>query len=367
MPKAAINRRTPNLKAAIKGRNQKMAQMNTTQLARLCNRIGTSLRAGIDARTVFQREAQRGGGKQRDVMDRIARALNSGESVTSAFSSENGYFPPLLCEMLAVGEKTGKVDEVFLQLGEQYQHILQLRRNFLIGITWPAIQLTAAFVVIGLFILLMGTLVPLQADGTPVFDLLGIGVGVRGLINYLVIVGMIVGAVAFLIWGFMTGRFGPWPMQLLMRAPMIGKCLEMMALSRMAWALAMANNSGMDTRRSVKLALRSTNNPYYGSQEKRIDRMLADGAEIHEAFALTRAFPSEFVDVVSNGELSGTLPESLLRLSQDYQSRARSTSGVLTVFASFAVWGLVAIIIIIFIFKFAMFYLNAINPATYGL
>jgi type IV pilus assembly protein PilC len=344
-----------------------MAQISTTQLARLCNRVGTSLRAGIDARTVFQREAQRGGGKQRDVMDRIARAINSGESVTSALSSVNGYFPPLLCEMVAVGEKTGKVDEVFLQLGEQYQHILQLRRNFLVGIIWPAIELTAAFVIIGLFILLMGTIVPMQADGTPVFDVLGIGVGVPGLINYLLIVGVIVAVVAGVIWGFLSGRFGPWPMQALMRLPMIGKCLEMMALSRMAWALAMANNSGMDTRRAVKLALRSASNPYYSSQEKKIDRMLADGAEIHEAFALTRAFPSEFVDVVSTGEISGTLPESLLRLSQDYQSRARSTSGIITVFASFAVWGMVALIIIFFIFRFAMFYLNAINPATYGL
>jgi type IV pilus assembly protein PilC len=237
----------------------------------------------------------------------------------------------------------------------------------LVGIIWPAIELTGAFVVIGLFILLMGTIVPMQANGEPVFDVLGIGVGVSGLINYVLIVGAIVGVIAFLIWGLFSGRFGPWPMQALMRVPMLGKCLEMMALSRMAWALAMANNSGMDTRRSVKLALRSANNPFYNSCQKRIDELLSGGAEIHEALARSRAFPSEFVDVVSNGEVSGTLPESLLRLSQDYQSRARSTSGILTVVASFAVWGMVAIIIIAFIFRFAMFYLNAVNPATYGL
>lgn len=344
-----------------------MAHITTTQLARFCNRVGTSLRAGIDARTVFQREAQRGGHRQREAMDRVARAINSGDTVTSALANENGYFPPLLCEMVAVGEKTGKVDEVFLQLGEQYQHILQLRRSFLIGIAWPVIELTAAVVIIGLFILLMGTLVPKGPDGEPAIDLLGIGVGWEGLRNYLLIVGGIGGGVAFLIWGFVRGRFGPWPVQLLMRVPAVGKCLQMMALSRMAWALAMANNSGMDTRRSVKLALRSTNNPYYMSSEKKIDQDLERGAEIHEAFARSGAFPAEFVDVVSTGELAGTLPESLLRLSQDYQTRARSTSGVLTVFASFAVWGLVAIIIIAFIFRFAMFYMNAINPATYGL
>lgn len=344
-----------------------MAHISTTQLARFCNRVGTSLRAGIDVRTIFQREAERGASRQREIMDRVGRAIGGGESVASALANENGYFPPLMCEMVAVGEKTGKVDEVFLQLGEQYQHLLQLRRTFLMGIFFPAIELVVAIGVIGLFILAMGTLVPRMPNGEPVFDLLGIGVGWQGLTNYLLIVTGIAGAISFFVWGLMRGRFGPWPMLMVMRIPVLGKCIETMALSRMAWSLAMANNAGLDPRRSVRLAIRSAHNPYYNAAQKTIDVGLTDGLEIHEALARSRAFPAEFVDVVSNGELSGTLPESLLRLSQDYRSRAESTSGMLTVVASFAVWGLVAIILIAFIFRFAMFYLNAINPATYGL
>ncbi len=337
-----------------------MAHISTTQLARFCNRVGTSLRAGIDIRTIFQREAQHGTARQRDVMDRLSRSVRAGDSIAKALAGENGYFPPLVCEMVEVGERTGKVDEVFLQLGEQYQHRLQLRRAFLIGVFWPALELGVAFIIIGLFILLMGTLVPLQ-NGKPVFDPLGIGVGVPGLINYLLIVGGIVAAATFLVWGLARGRFGPWPILALMRVPMLGKTLEMMALSRMAWTLAMANNSGMDPRRSVKLALRSANNPYYNSFQKPLDEQLARGAEMHEAFAHSRGFPAEFVDVVSNGELSGTLPESLLRLSEDYRRRAETSSGMLTVFASFAVWGLVALIIISFIVRFAMFYIGTIQ------
>jgi type II secretory pathway component PulF len=338
-----------------------MAHIGTTQLARFCNRVGTSLKAGIDVRTVLQREAQRGAGRQRDVMDRLSRSVSKGDSLASALAEENGYFPPLVCEMVAVGERTGKVDEVFLQLSEQYQHRLQLRRAFMIGIFWPALELVVAFVIIGLFILLMGTIVPLGPGGEPVFDPLGIGVGVPGLINYLLIVSAIVAVFAFIVWGFARGRFGPWPMLVLMRVPMLGKTLEMMALSRMAWTLAMANNAGMDPRRSVKLALRSASNPYYASFQKRLDEHLAGGAELHEAFARSRGFPGEFVDIVSNGELSGTLPESLLRLSDDYRRRAESSSGMLTVFASFAVWGVVALIIISFIIRFAMFYIGTIN------
>jgi type II secretory pathway component PulF len=255
--------------------------------------------------------------------------------------------------MVAVGEKTGKVDEVFLQLGEQYQHLVQLRRTFLNAIIWPGIQLVAAIFVISLFILFMGLLAPKMADGQPAFDPLGVGVGVRGLVNFLLIIGAVGGAVAFVVWGFAQGRFGTWPVLFLMRVPMIGKCIETMALARMAWSLAMANNAGMDPRRSIKLALRSSNNPYYKSFQQKIDGALANGAEIHEALARTHAFPSEFVDVVSNGELSGTLPESLLRLSQDYRSRAESSSGILTRLASGAVWALVVVILAAAVIRFA--------------
>jgi type II secretory pathway component PulF len=338
-----------------------MAHISTTQLARFCNRVGTSLRAGIDARTIFEREAQRGGPRQREAMDRIAQAIRAGESVTTAFTQQNGFFPPLVCEMVAVGETTGKVDEVFLQLGEQYQHLVQLRRTFLNAIIWPGIQLVAAIFVISLFILVMGMISP--AGGQPAFDPLGVGVGFSGVINFLLIVGGLGGAIAFVVWGFVRGRFGSWPVVMLMRVPMIGTCIETMALARMAWSLAMANNAGMDPRRSIKLALRSSNNSYYKSFQQKIDGALAGGAEIHEALARTHAFPSEFVDVVANGELSGTLPESLLRLSQDYRSRAESSSGILTRLASGAVWAFVVLILAGLVIR--LLYVVVLGPGSY--
>ena len=59
-------------------------------------------------------------------------------------------------EMLEAGDQTGHVDAVLLRLAEHYEHLLTLRRIFLVGILWPAIQLVLAIFVIGLLIWVLG-------------------------------------------------------------------------------------------------------------------------------------------------------------------------------------------------------------------
>lgn len=75
--------------------------------------------------------------------------------------------------MVDVGEKTGRLDEVFIRLAEHYDHVLDLQRTFLQGIAWPMVQLIAALGVIGLLIWIMGIL-PEGIDGKPI-DILGLG------------------------------------------------------------------------------------------------------------------------------------------------------------------------------------------------
>ena len=64
------------------------------------------------------------------------------------------------------------------------------------------------------------------------------------------------------------------------------------------------------------------------------------------------------------GERAGRLPESMAILSQQYQEQARRSMVTLTVLAGFAVWALVAVIIIAMIFRLAFFYIGILNDAA---
>jgi type II secretory pathway component PulF len=341
-----------------------MARIRTGALIQLLRRVGTAHRAGVDLRTIWQKEAQHGPPGVRQQAAVVRGRLDAGNSLTEGLRACGDYFPPLARDLVEVGERTGRLDDVFAGLAEHYEHLLGLQRAFLIGISWPALQLTAAVFVIGLLIWVMGII---PAAGGQRTDILGFGlVGTSGLIKYLLCVGVVAAGITILVLSVARGRLAAGPMRLLMSVPVIGGCLRTSGLSRLAWTLSLALDSGVDARRAMSLALRATQNAYYTSQMRVVDDAITAGHEFHEALRATGLFPDEFLHALETAELSGTEAESMQRLAQEYRDRAKSAAKILTVAASFAVWGLVALILVALIFRLAFFYLNTIYGALKG-
>lgn len=330
--------------------------ISVRKLALLLRRIGLSFRAGVDILKIWDQEAGRGSHRHREQMAQVASRIRAGDSLHEALESCQGYFPPLTRELVKVGERAGRLDEVLLRLADHYDHVVRLRREFLQAVAWPAIQLFLAVMVIGLLIWIMGAVLPGKVD------ILGFGLmGTAGLITYLFFVCSVTLGLGVAVTGLLRGWFGRAPVAVAMRLWPIGGCLKSFALARLSWSLSLALDAGVSARESMRLALRSTQNAYYMSHEKSVDQVLLKGGEFHEALRQTNAFPDEFLDSLETAELAGTHSESMLRLSQEYGERARMSSRLLTQFATYAVWLLVAMVIISMIFRLAFFYLGTIN------
>ena len=322
------------------------------KLAPLLRRVGASLRAGLDARTTWEKEAHYGSAPHRNTIAQIGRTITDGGSMADGMKACGNYFPPLVCTLVEVGETSGRLDDILRGLAEHYEQLLALRRTFLLGIAWPAIQLFAAIGVVGLLIWAGGLVGSMT--GEP-FDPLGIGLsGTSGLVVYLALVSATFGGIAVIVMGLLGGAFGPMPLEIAMRIPVVGNCLKTAALSRLAWTLGLTLDSGMDARRSMELALRSTENAYYTSRLEVVDAALLEGQEFHTALRATGQFPDEFLHLLETAEISGTHGESLQRLADEYRERAQTAAKALTVAASVVVWVLVAGLLIALIFRMAM-------------
>jgi type II secretory pathway component PulF len=87
-------------------------------------------------------------------------------------------------------------------------------------------------------------------------DWFGMGLGPRGdFILYCVIVSILLAGAFVLIQGTLKGWFGEVPMRIARRIPLIGHTIEALSLSRLAWTLSMAENSGMSAGASAGIAL----------------------------------------------------------------------------------------------------------------
>ena len=284
---------------------EQMARISTGSLIKLCHRVGTAVRSGIDARRVWEMEERHASGSLKSALGVVKSRVSEGGMIAEAMHSQNGFFPPMFVQMVAVGEQTGKLDEVLLRLAEHYEHQTSMKRIFWFGIAWPLLQLVAAILVIGLVIYITGIIADTRG-GEPL-DLLGWG---------------LTGTSGAIIWFFLCGFV----------------------------AFAMALESGMDAGRAVELSIRAAQNPYYESALPRVAGGIRANKQFHESFADAGVFPSDFLNQLEAAELAGATTEALLRLAKEYEQRARTAVKIITGIATAAVWVLAGVIMIYFIF-----------------
>ena len=339
-----------------------MPRITDKPLADLCRRWATSESAGVDLRKSWQREAASASRAHSNVFRQISDGVAAGDAVGDVIASTGNFFPPLFRAVVAVGEKTGQLASVLERLADHYENRVRLRRAFIASITWPAIQLVAAIVIVGAMIWAMGFIADLR-EGEPI-DVLGLGlVGGRGAMIYFSIVATIF-ACGYGLYRALRSE-AAWTgglQQLLVRLPVVGKVLQTMAISRFAWSLGLASEAGMDIESAVRIAFSAAQNSMFSRHADQVVAQIAAGSDLTTALAATGEFPEDFLANVETGELSGKLPESLLHLSEQYQNQARAALSTLTTIAGFIVWALIALLIIMTIVQvFRQAYLKPIQ------
>jgi len=337
-------------------------QIGLKPKADLCRRTSTALRAGIDARTVWSRETERAHGLLRRHLRSVSGAVDRGETVSAGLAATGNYFPPLFHELVSIGEQTGNLDAVLAQLADHHDNQLSLRRRLFGMLVLPMFELTGAILFIGLMIWFMPDIQSLVHN--PHFDALHLGlIGARGLAIYVAILAAVGGGLWLLVRAMSRGLAWAGPVQrLLLGLPKIGKPIETLALSRLAWAMHLTLNTGMPVRRAMALSLRSTQNAYYIGQIPAIDAEIAAGHSLYEAFYNTGAYPASFLDTLSVGEQSGETVEAMERLAGQYVEQARSAMMALTVVLGMLIYGAIALLLIILIVNiFQSTYLGPIN------
>ncbi len=345
-----------------------MARIGTQPLASLCRRVGIALESGIDERKIWQRESERATGNVRVAMDRIYESVADGHGVSDGVEASGRFFPPLFRELVPLGEQTGKQAAVFRRMADHFEHRVKLRRDFLSQITGPMTQLCIAVLVVGLLIWIFGFIAAQDPSGIFSFEEVFFGLsGTEGLVIYILIVATVVATSVGIYFVVRSGAAWTRPIQrLVMRIPAIGHSLRILALSRIAWTLGLTLEAGMDVRKALPFALKSTALDHFARHADAAAAVVNRGDDVFTAMAQTGAFPDEFLDALQVGEQSGRLDESMLRLADVYQEQARAAIATLTQVAGYAVWALVALIIVIILYRVVSRYAagiqNLANP-----
>src|SRR5262249_25682431 len=116
--------------------------------------------AGLTLVKMFQMQVRSGPIALREPAARIAAKLDAGSTLEDALAGEAPNMPELFVTLATVGERSGRIPELFGLLEEYYRLQAQMRREFRAQAAWPLFQLVAGVLVIALAIFLIGFLAP---------------------------------------------------------------------------------------------------------------------------------------------------------------------------------------------------------------
>jgi type IV pilus assembly protein PilC len=334
-------------------------------LIQWCRALKHGLHAGLSLPHVFHLQAKKGPRSMRLMAERIAGRLERGEALEDAFEQEGGrQLPKLFLEMAGVGERTGHLPEIFGELAEYYELQRKLGREFKSQIVWPVFQFFAAVAVIALLIWILGMIAE-SRGGAPIAPI-GFGLtGAQGAVTFLIAVGVFLGSLFALYLLFTRGlRQRALFEAFLLRLPVIGPCADAFAMGRFCIALRMTMETGMSAHEALRQSLRATGNAAFAAHEESVVALIKSGQEINVSMQACTAFTEEFLNIVAVAEVGGQIPEVMIRQTEYYREEAARRLRNLTKFAGYGVWCMVAILLIVAIFKVAQIYVGALNQAA---
>ena len=336
-------------------------------LATFCRSLATMLHSGVNILKSFQVAGGKSHNpKLRRISAEIIDDLRKGSEVSAALRKQGQAFPELMIDLVNVADQTGTLPEVLNALADHYDNLVRLRRTFLGAIAFPVIQLLAAIFIIAALILLLGMIA--SNNGSKPFDVVGLGLtGPAGAIAWLgCCFGTAISGVVLYLFAVKGLKGRKFVHSALLRIPVIGNCLRSFALARFSWAFALTQQAGMSINPSLESSLKSTGNGAFASFVPMVTAMITEGEDLSNALQETQLFPREYLELVRVGETTGTVPETLQRLSPQLEDQARRGLAMMTAALAWVVWGMVATIIIYFIFRIALMYVGMINDAVNG-
>lgn len=265
----------------------------------------------------------------RKLVNAIADDLEAGVSIEQAFEKRQKRFPPLYGRILKAGVETGRLSEMLTSLNRHLEMATQTRRIIFEAISYPAVILTlAAMIITGVFLFIIpqfGAVLTEMTSGSELPALTRSFLSMAQNVGaFWITVGLLVAA---LLGGFvlLSGSSGGrrFKESLLLGIPVLGRVYHSSVLSRMAEAMAIMVASGSDLPLSLRLSAGATGSENLILESETLASQIEQGANLLEAGHFCRVIPGLFLYSIQLGAQRNELQDNLYSLGQMYADQAR--------------------------------------------
>ena len=295
--------------------------------AEFLSNISMMLRSGMTLTTALEEAAGTSGRPdfESDISDMIMN-IQGGATFSEAADRYRYIFPKTVIYLIRMGEETGKLDEMLQDASEHLKRIQNIISDTKQALLYPSFVFIAMggglifwFYYVVPKILALFKEMDVTLPSLTVF-LLKISEFVQ---DYFL--SMILG-LALAIFIVVTAYKGNRRMKkatdaLLLKLPLSSTIISASTMAFITEYFALLMKAGIDILQSMTILKESIKNEVYREKLGEIREGLTRGEGIADSFRGTLIFPLFVVRMINVGELSGTLPEQLTYIAEDYRNK----------------------------------------------
>ncbi|MEE4254226.1 MAG: type II secretion system F family protein [Desulfuromusa sp.] len=258
-----------------------------------------------------------------EALGKVVEDLESGMELSGAFSRHTSVFPALLCRMVQVGEVTGKLDEVFIQLAVYFEREKDTINKVKSAMRYPSFVLAAiamAIVFISLFVIPAFEKVFASAGADlplPTRILMGISSFMQS--YWYVLFGVFILFVIAVKQALKTekGRY-TWDRYKL-KIPLVGDIILRSTLVRFSRGFNMSYTAGIPLSQALGFTARAVSNSYVGEKIEAIRNGIERGDTLTRSATQTGMFTPLVLQMLAVGEESGSVDIMLEDVAEFYE------------------------------------------------
>jgi general secretion pathway protein F len=251
--------------------------------------------------------------------------VNEGEAFADALKAHPKVFPNLFVNMVAAGEASGTLEVVLARLADFLENQAKLKGKVGSAMAYPAFMTVMS---LGIMAVMMTVVVPKVTSifedfqqALPWYTEVMIFVS-KVLTNYWwALLALIIGAVVWFRRWVATEAGRAKFDHLSLRAPLFGKLLVMVAVTRFARTLATLLRSGVPVLRAMEITRNVLGNVELMAVIDTARESVREGEGLAKPLKASGAFPPIVTHMIAIGERSGQLEEMLENVASAYDQQ----------------------------------------------
>ena len=322
-------------------------------LANFYHEFGVLINAGVSVhQTLYSIMNSTSNRQIRNIAAGVGSGIEQGKSLTEAMAAYPGIFSVLQLRIVGIGERTGKLAESLVRIGENLERNHRIRTKLITGFLYPVFLIHAVIIIPAAPKFFLEGVVPfLKQVAQAIVPLYAFGL--------LVILAVkVVNRVQHL------KKISQY---ILNSVLIIGPLIKRLAIARFMWNLSALYSAGENVTESIRIAADSCGNIPLSSAILKTIPEIEQGGSLTNAFRKVRFFPGAVIEMLNAGEESGRMGDMLEKVAEYYEKEHDTIVKRLMIIAPLFLYMLVMLYIAYVVISFWLGYFKQIGNLFEGM